>query len=60
MCTHMYTNMRVCTVYTDGRVQTCMFVYACVYRPRVCVWCPWASLLAQMIQNPPAVRETQV
>ena len=60
---HIYTHTRTYTytytcIYTHTHTHIYIYMYAC---PLSNIWiCTWASLVAQLVKNPPAMREAWV
>ena len=55
MCVYIYTHIYVC-VYIYTYICLCVYIYVCVY---IYIY-TWASLVAQLIKNLPAMQETWV
>ena len=75
VCIYVYVCTYMCGVcvyvYVCVCVHLCMCIWVCMCGMRVCSVCVvymgicvyvyvWASLLAQLVKNPPAVQETSV
>ena len=61
--THIYTHTHIYIhiymyIYTHTHTHIYIYMYAC---PLSNIWiCTWASVVAQLVKNPPAMRETWV